>query len=270
LANQDPTPLDPRVGPNHPTVLEELASQQLALHLYAEAEATADRLIAMAPGWAVSYNTRGRARIKRRRLEGAEADFRTALELDPNQAVYMNNLGLVLHRRGKEKEAVEMFSRAAIADPTFKPARQNFYLLSGRYLWGGGLVVVASIVLHAIYVGIRGTRTAWEEAAVVSGIAALVLLAVLLRYWFRRRALSRTSRKLFKAESNRAPWRPSGLTAIRATGFLVFTATFVTAMKLNQHFLAGIAFAFAIAWLHRSSWMWRRATRFLHRQEQIQ
>ncbi len=270
MANQDPTQLDPRVGPDHPSVLEELASQQLALHLYAEAEAAADQLIAAAPQWPVSYNTRGRVRIKRRQLKGAEADFRTALRLAPDEAVYLNNLGLVLHRLGKENEAVEMLSRAAIADPNFKPARQNFRLLATRYLWGGGLVVVASIVLHAIYVGMTGTPKAWEAAAVVGGIAALLLLAVLVRYWLRRRALSRTSRRLFEAEARRARWRPSGLTLVKAAGFMVFSAAFVTALKLNQYFLAGIAFALAIAWLHRSSWIWRRATHLLNRQEQIQ
>jgi tetratricopeptide (TPR) repeat protein len=223
-------------------VLEELASQQLALHLYAEAEATADHLIAMAPGWPVSYNTRGRVRLKRRRLEGAEADFRTALSLAPDEAVFMNNLGLALHRMGKEKEAVEMFSRAAIADPSFKPARQNFRLLAGRYLWGGGLVVVASILLHAIYVGIRGTPTAWKAAAVVGGIATLVLVVVAVRYWLRRRALSRISRKLYDVESRHSRWQVSRSTVVKAVGFLVFTAAFVVALKANQYFLAGIAF----------------------------
>ncbi len=270
MANQDPIQLDPRVGPNHPSVLEELASQQLALHLYAEAEATADQLIAAAPQWPVSYNTRGRVRIKRRRFEGAEADFRTALRLAPNEAVYLNNLGLVLHRMGKEKEAVEMFSRAAIADPSFKPARQNFSLLAPRYLWGGGLVVVASIVLHAIYVGVQGTPTAWKAAAVVGGIAAVLLLAVLLRYWLRRRALSRTSPALFEVEARRTRWRPSESTLVKAGGFCVFSTVFVTSLKLNQYFIAGIAFAFAIAWLHRGFSMWRRVTRFLNGRQQIQ
>jgi len=43
----------------------------------------------------------------------------------------------------------------------------------------------------------------------------------------------------------------------KAVGFLIFGAAFVVALKLNQHFLSGIAFAFAIVWLHRSSSMWR-------------
>jgi hypothetical protein len=41
------------------------------------------------------------------------------------------------------------------------------------------------------------------------------------------------------------------------------------ALKLNQRFLAGIAFAFAVVWLDRSSTIWRLAARLLHRRQQV-
>ncbi|MEM1245234.1 MAG: sulfatase-like hydrolase/transferase [Acidobacteriota bacterium] len=55
----------------------------------------------------------------------AEAAFRKALELQPRNARYAFNLGLLLARNGRASEARALFETALEADPSFDAARQQ-------------------------------------------------------------------------------------------------------------------------------------------------
>jgi tetratricopeptide (TPR) repeat protein len=243
--------------------LEERASKQLERGKLADAEATANELIRIAPDWAESFNTRGRVLIKRKKFDQAESDFFTALRLAPDEAAYMNNIGLVLHRRGKRKEAIEWFEKAAIKNPSFAPARTNLYASTRRYLWGGAIALVISIALHAAYVGTRGGRNDQNTMLVGLGIIALIVPVLLVRYWLRKRSLDPIAQNLYAAESRRAWRRPDTRTIVRLGGFLILSVVFLTALLTNKPPLAALSVGLSVLWLHRGWTIWRFATRWL-------
>ena len=245
--------------------LEELASQQLERGRLADAEATANELIRIAPDWAESFNTRGRVLIKRKKLDRAESDFRAALRLAPDEAAYMNNIGLVLHRRGKRREAIEWFEKAAIRDPSFAAARKNLYGSARMYLWGGALVLVISIALHAAYLGTRGGATDRATMLVGLGLIALLMPVVLVRYWLRKRSLDPIAQNLYETESGRAWRRPDEQTIVRFAGFLLLSAAFLAALLTNKPPLEAVSVGLAILWLHRGWTIWRFATSWIQR-----
>lgn len=244
--------------------LEELAAQQLSRGRLGDAEATANELIRIAPDWSESYNARGGVLLKRKKLDRAESDFRTALRLAPYEAAYMNNIGLALHRRGKRKEAIEWFEKAATRDPSFTTARTNLYASTNLYLWGGALVVVISIALHAAYVGFRGGPNGRVTMLEGLGIIAVLVPIFLVRYWLRKRTLDPVAQNLYKAESRR--WRrPDERTMVRLGGFLLLSGAFLIALLTNKPPLAALSVGLAVLWLHRGWTIWRFATRWFNR-----
>jgi tetratricopeptide (TPR) repeat protein len=245
--------------------LERAASQQFARGRLSDAEATANELIRIAPDWAESYNTRGGVLLKRRKFKEAESDFRAALRLAPIEATYMNNIGLALHRQGKRKEAIEWFRNAAIRDPSFVTARRNLYGSTRMYLWGGGVVLVISIALHAAYVGTRGGPNSRTTLLVGAGLIALLVPVFLVRSWLRKRSLDPIAQNLYESESRRAWRRPDTRTLVRMGGFLLLSVAFLAALLTNRPALAGLAVALAVLWLHRGWTIWRFATRWFGR-----
>ena len=245
--------------------LEELASQQLARRRLSDAEATANELIRIAPDWAESYNTRGGVLLKRGKLAQAESDFRAALRLAPDEPVYMNNIGLALHRIGKRKEAIEWFEKAATTDPTFATARKNLSASTGLYLWGGALVLVFSIAIHAAYAGLRSGSNGLNTVLVLMGVLGLIVPVVLVRYWLRRRSLDPIAQTIYEVEARRAWRRPDTRTRVRAGGLLVLLAAFLVALFTNQTQLETVFVILAILWLHRGWTVWRFASALFHR-----
>ena len=61
---------------------------------------------------------------------GAEAEFRRALQLAPDNTVAMENLGILLAARGRPKQAIALTRQSLATDPL----RVNGYLLLSRYL----------------------------------------------------------------------------------------------------------------------------------------
>ena len=67
--------------------------------------------------WVLFY-TRGIARERSDQWDGAEADFRTALELEPDQPLVLNYLGYsMVEQRRNLDEALDMIERAVAAQP---------------------------------------------------------------------------------------------------------------------------------------------------------
>lgn len=244
--------------------LEELAAQQLSRGRLREAEATANELIKIAPDWSESYNARGGVLLKRKKFDRAENDFRAALRLAPYEAAYMNNIGLALHRRGKRKEAIEWFEKAATRDPSFTKARTNLYASTRLYLWGGAMVVVISIALHAAYLGFRGGPDERVTMLVGLGIIAVLVPVFLVRYWLRKRSLDPVAQNLYKVESRRSR-RPDARTMVRLGGFLLLSVAFLVALLTNKPSMAALSVGLAVLWLHRGWTIWRFATRWFDR-----
>ena len=104
----------------------------------------ATRLMNEAPENAMSHVAMGLATSDQDPLK-AEAHFRRALEIDPESASAMNNLGVVLNKQNKMEAATEMFANAARLDPTSTRSQKN--LLKPKVgivaFWGGLLIASA-------------------------------------------------------------------------------------------------------------------------------
>lgn len=71
-----------------------------------------DRAISLQPDYSYRYAARAFARNNFGDIDGAILDYEKAVELDPDDAVGQNNLGLLLEQKGYQKEADDRFKRA--------------------------------------------------------------------------------------------------------------------------------------------------------------
>ena len=108
-----------RSAPDRPEVWAALGDTNRRMERFADAAEAYDRAIAIAdaPDWFLHY-ARGIARERSDDWDGGEADFRRALELNPDQPNVLNYLGygLVEQRRNLD-EALGMIERAVAARP---------------------------------------------------------------------------------------------------------------------------------------------------------
>jgi tetratricopeptide (TPR) repeat protein len=176
--------------PGDPLVLEALASAQLASGKTTDAAETASRLIQLIPQTAAAYDLRGRIDLKRRRFVDAEAFFRHALGLDPNNASLINNLGVALREQNRKSEARGAFEAAWRANPTSPKVKKNLFSATQAYVGAGG---VAAFVfwLHFWPEIAHAARLspALEDIGFLGGMA----LTIAGFWWFglrRRRSLS--------------------------------------------------------------------------------
>ena len=80
----------------------------------------------------VHHNWMGLIYEWKRDLARAESEFRTAMDLDPDYAATMANLGALYGRSGRLKEAVEVLNRAVTKDPENVEAWINLGAAYGR------------------------------------------------------------------------------------------------------------------------------------------
>lgn len=71
-----------------------------------------DLAVKMQPNYAFRYACRAFARNNFGDIEGAIEDYQKAIDLDPDDAVAHNNLGLLLEQKGYKDEADRKFARA--------------------------------------------------------------------------------------------------------------------------------------------------------------
>jgi Flp pilus assembly protein TadD len=173
-----------RMEPTEELVLQVTAQAQLACGKTAEAEATASRLIELYPASASGFDARGRALMAGKRFAEAEASIREALRLQPDDWTLNNNLGVVLQRQKKKKEAIQAFERAAIANPAAKVPRQNLFGAANSYVRAGGFFVAAYLLVRLIPAIGYATHLSSE---LVFAIVAVALVTLFGGAWFIRR-----------------------------------------------------------------------------------
>lgn len=71
-----------------------------------------NRAIQLQPNYSYRYASRAYAKKHFGDLEGAVADYEKAVELDPEDAVAQNNLGMLLEEMGYKKQSEKRFARA--------------------------------------------------------------------------------------------------------------------------------------------------------------
>ena len=71
-----------------------------------------DRAVELEPDHPYRYASRAWIRAAMKDVDGAIEDYRKALELDPDDAIALNNLGLLEEQYGMRKSAQERFRRA--------------------------------------------------------------------------------------------------------------------------------------------------------------
>ncbi len=71
-----------------------------------------DRAVGLEPDRAYRYASRAWIKAAMKDVDGAIADYKKALELDPEDAITLNNLGLLEEQYGMRKSAQEKFRRA--------------------------------------------------------------------------------------------------------------------------------------------------------------
>ncbi len=84
------------------------------LHLNEKAKCFADFDLALSlqPNYSYRYASRAFAKNHFGDIDGAVEDYEKAVEIDPNDAVAQNNLGLLLEQKGYKNAAEERFKRA--------------------------------------------------------------------------------------------------------------------------------------------------------------
>ena len=189
---------------------------QVALRSGRAAAVTAEAMIENHPGEPESHNAVGRAAMLRRDWARAEAAFREALRLAPQEPVYQSNLAVALERRGRRHEAMHHFRRAVETDPGNATARRQLAHAIERRLAvagvGGGLLAVLAVNL----VRRAADPAAWTLAGALAVLAIGVVVA--LRWW-RLRQFDEALRTFYRHERRR--WRALRIEVAAALGAAV-------------------------------------------------
>ncbi len=103
----------------------------LALNRIPDALQEAGRAIHFDDEEPEAWNLKGSVAFAGRDLEGAQEAFRKALEIAPDNARFLANLGVLLLRRGETESAIQLFAESAALDP-FHACR---VLASTGFVW---------------------------------------------------------------------------------------------------------------------------------------
>jgi tetratricopeptide (TPR) repeat protein len=186
---------------------------QVALRSGPAAADMAKAMVESHPGEPESHNAVGRAAMLRRDWDRAEAAFREALRVAPQEPVYQSNLAVALERRGRRREAMHHFRRAVETDPGNATARRQLAHAIERRLAvagvGGGLLAVFAFNL----VRRSDDPVAW---AVAGALAVLAIGVVPALRWWRLRQFDEALRTFYRHERRR--WRALRIEVTAAVG----------------------------------------------------
>jgi len=125
----------PRSTPNVASTNATLAALYVAMNRLDEAEDHIDKAIALLPGNAGFYNTKGTILESRGQLDAAIEACRTSLAAAPKWGPVLQNLGSALQKKGKLDEAISMLQSGVQLypnDPDLHAAYGNALLAAGR------------------------------------------------------------------------------------------------------------------------------------------
>ncbi|MEJ6490868.1 MAG: tetratricopeptide repeat protein [Flavobacteriales bacterium] len=104
-----------KVITQHPNAPELYSERGVAyIHLQQQEKSMADlnKSVELQPDYAYRYASRGHAKDFFGDIDGAIEDYEIAAEMDPNDPIVYNNLGLLLEKKGNMISAKEKFRRS--------------------------------------------------------------------------------------------------------------------------------------------------------------
>jgi len=146
-------------APDSPEALHCLFSAQVNFGELDDAAATLESIKYLAPDSSETYESIGLLALKREEYQPAETAYLKALSLDPESVSALNNLGVVYMSMSEKglgyhyrEQALEMFNRAARAQPTLKTAQENISVASAplKFTAPIGLIFGIWVVLRFI------------------------------------------------------------------------------------------------------------------------
>jgi tetratricopeptide (TPR) repeat protein len=152
-----------------------LAAAHHACGSVTKAAAAADEAIRLAPMSPAGFVERSRQALGSRRWSDAEQWARKALEIDATNSAALNNLAVARQQQGKHTEALDLFARAATAEPGDEIAAANARQAAGNL---GGVALggfACYLVLRVVILSFRGSPIAGIAVLVVLGVTLLVV-----------------------------------------------------------------------------------------------
>jgi tetratricopeptide (TPR) repeat protein len=154
--------------------------------------------VSLAPERAVTHETLGEVLLALSQLTPAEHAYRRALALDPRSFEAMNNLGVVLQRQGREREAMEQFLQAARLNPTSTLAQENLANSIDRHVDPrpevSRPVQIGLIVLGILLPPVRLVMLVWWLTSLIIRTSRKRALPPVLQMAYRLRRRSRLSK----------------------------------------------------------------------------
>jgi Flp pilus assembly protein TadD len=193
-------------------------------HQAKEAYPVARRAVALDPHDAGGFVLLGVAADKHNRQDEQRAAYRKALELDPGNAIALNNLAAMDLDRGRLGRAARGVTAALRLDPQEHALRTNLDLLAVRLLRRllGAMLVGGFLLLFAIVAEMEGDLPAWWPRA----IAGTVLLGAYTNIaWLTLRHLPTGSRRYLRGLPGRLSGRGKALWVV----FLVLSIAMLVA-----------------------------------------
>ena len=105
---------------DNPNAVHDLAICCFHLERIEEALNWLDRAVELQPDYSYRYASRAWMRVAAKQYDRARADYQRAIELDPEDAVSQNNLGLLEEQLGYQKQAQERYRIADELQGMFK------------------------------------------------------------------------------------------------------------------------------------------------------
>ena len=204
-------------------------------HRALEAYPVAQQAVALDPEDASGFVLLGLAAEKHNRSDEERAAYRKALELDPGNAVALNNLAAMDLDGGQLGQAARGVTAALRLDPQEQTLRTNLDQLAVRLL---GRLLIAMLVgefflLFAVVAESEGDLPAWWPRAVL-GTGFLITLATIA--WLTLRHLPTGSRRYLRG----LPGRLSGPAKTLWIAFLVqFAAMLIAAFAPGDAAMVG-------------------------------
>ena len=140
-----------QLSPDGLFTLSNLTEAQVCNHRMREAEATVERLLAVAPEDGLAHRTRAYVFLYQKKYEDAERSSRVALRLEPENARALRLLGDALRGQKLLRGAVENYAESLRRAPTNAETRKALQETAMDYLgWPWGPQIVGLLVAFGL------------------------------------------------------------------------------------------------------------------------